>query len=129
MQCFVGGRRTGKTWQLICLSHDTGYPIVARSKQMAHAIEHQAMSMGKSIPRVVVNQTAGFTPNLTHNQPVLVDEAQGVLSDVLGAQVVAASIDGEALKLANPALGGLEEMGLIELLRTWRKEKKGKRNG
>lgn len=129
MQCFVGGRRTGKTWQLICLSHDTGYPIVARSKQMAHTIERQAMSMGKSIPPVIVNQTAGFTPKLTYNQPVLVDEAQGVLSDVLGVQVVAASIDGEALKLANPALGDLESMGLLELLRTCRKAKKGKCNG
>ena len=60
---------------------------------------------------------------------ILVDEAGGILDDLLGVHVVAAAIDGEALKLANPALGNLEEMGLLDLLCTWRKEKKGKCNG
>lgn len=42
MQLFVGARRTGKTWQLICLSHETGFPILARNQHAAKEIERQA---------------------------------------------------------------------------------------
>lgn len=49
--------------------------------------------------------------------------ASGVLEDVLGAKVVAASIDGEAL---NPAIPDLEAMGFLDLLRAWRRARKRK---
>ncbi len=129
MQCYVGGRRSGKTQHLINLSHDTGIPIVTRSAQMAKAIEHQAMKMGKPIPEPICYTSREMLVGAPLLRNVLVDEAGGILSDILGVRVAAVAIDGEALRLANPALGNLEEMGLLECLRTWRKAKKGKRNG
>lgn len=129
MQCYVGGRRSGKTQHLINLSHDAGIPIVTRSVQMAKVIEHQALKMGKPIPKPVCYASREMLVGAPMMRNILVDEAGGILDDVLGVHVVAAAIDGEALRLANPALGNLESMGLFELLRTWRKEKRGKRNG
>lgn len=129
MQCYVGGRRSGKTQHLINLSHDTGIPIVTRSAQMAKAIERQAMKMGKPIPKPLSYGSREMLIGASLRRNILVDEAGGILDDLLGVHVVAAAIDGEALKLANPALGNLEEMGLLDLLRTWRKAKKGKCNG
>lgn len=130
MQCFVGGRCTGKTWSLINLSHETGFPIVARSKSIAHSIEQQAQKMGKPIPRPVCCQSIRHAAGSMFGEKVLVDEAGGVLADVLGVHVVAASIEGEALRAANPAIPDLGSMGFAELLRAWRAErKKGKRHG
>ena len=54
---------------------------------------------------------------------MIVDEAGGVLEDVLGAKVVAASIDGVAL---NPAIPDLEAMGFLDLFRAWRRARKRK---
>lgn len=104
MQCFVGGRRTGKTRQLICLSHDTGYPIITRNKQMADAIEHQAMSMGKFIPKPICYKNREMLIGSLRDRKVLVDEAGDILEEILGVHIVAAAINGEALQLANPAL-------------------------
>lgn len=120
MQCFVSGRRTGKTTRLIMLSHDTGIPIYTRTAQMAAFVEHQARTLGVTIPKPIYR-----TPKLIGLRPskVIVDEAGGVLEDVLGAKVVAASIDGEAL---NPAIPDLEAMGFLDLLRAWRRARKRK---
>lgn len=120
MQCFVSGRRTGKTTRLIMLSHDTGIPIYTRTAQMAAFVEHQARTLGVTIPKSICR-----TPKLIGLRPskVIVDEAGGVLEDVLGAKVVAASIDGEAL---NPAIPDLEAMGFLDLLRAWRRARKRK---
>lgn len=120
MQCFVSGRRTGKTTRLIMLSHDTGIPIYTRTAQMAAFVEHQARTLGVTIPKPICR-----TPKLIglRSSKVIVDEAGGVLEDVLGAKVVAASIDGEAL---NPAIPDLEAMGFLDLLRAWRRARKRK---
>ena len=119
MECFVSGRHTGKTWHLINLSHDTGLTIVARNEMAARAIEHQAREMGKPIPKPISYVSLAARP--IPNRRVLVDEAQGVLDDALRAHVVAASIDGDVLTSANHAIG---RMGLLELMRTWRKARK-----
>lgn len=120
MQVFIGGRRTGKTTRLIMLSHDTGIPIYTRTEQMAAFVEHQARRMGVTIPKPICR-----TPKLTGLRPsqVIVDEAGGVLEDVLGAKVVAASIDGVAL---NPAMPDLKAMGFLDLFRAWRRARKRK---
>jgi hypothetical protein len=75
--------------------------------------------MGKPIPKPISYVRLAARP--IPNQRVLVDEAQGVLDDALRAHVVAASIDGDVLTSANPAIG---RMGLLELMRTWRKARK-----
>lgn len=120
MQCFVSGRRTGKTTLLIMLSHDAGIPIYTRTAQMAAFVEHQARTLGVTIPKPICR-----TPKLIGSRPskVIVDEAGGVLEDVLGAKVVAVSINGEAL---NPAIPDLEAMGFLDLLRAWRRARKRK---
>lgn len=128
MQCFVSGRGTGKTTQLIKLSHDTDIPILARNAQMAQSIEYQAQRIGIGIPKPVCNQVSGWCVTHTGAKPesVLVDEAGGVLEDVLGTRVIAAAINGDAMRIANPAIPDLEEMGLIDLVRTWRNARKRK---
>lgn len=125
MQCYVGGRRTGKTTSLIRLSHDTGFPIVCRTQEMAWAIEWQALRMGTEIPVPICYKNQAVAVGALRERRVLVDEAQGVLSEMLGRDVVAASIDGEALRLANPAIGSMK---FLDLLRLWRSERK-ERNG
>ena len=127
MQVYVGGRRSGRTRHLINLSHETGFPIVTRSEAMAKQIERDAMRIGKPVPPPICYRSREMLVGAPMLRHVLVDEAGGILSDMLGTHVVVASIDGEALKLANPALANLESMGLFELLRTWRKERKAKR--
>lgn len=120
MQCFVSGRRTGKTTRLILLSHDTGIPIYTRTAQMAAFVEHQARTLGVTIPKPICKpqKLLGKRPS-----QVIVDEAGGVLEDVLGAKAVAASIDGVAL---NPAMPDLEAMGFLDLFRAWRRARKRK---
>lgn len=127
MQCYIGGRRSGKTQHLINLSHDTGIPIVTRSEKMARAIEYQATRIGKPVPRPLCYRSREMLIGSPLRRNVLVDEAGGILEDMLGVRVVAASIDGEALRLANPALSNFESMGLFELLHTWSKERRTKR--
>lgn len=129
MQVYVGGRASGKTHHLINLSHDTGIPIVVRSARMSDEIRWQSVKMGKVIPKPICYRDREAMAYASQLGYVLVDEAGAILNDVMGARVVAAAIDGEALRLANPALGNLESMGLLELLRAWREGKKGKRNG
>lgn len=53
MQCFVSGRRNGKTTRLIMLSHDTGIPIYTRTAQMAAFVEHRARTLGVTIPKPI----------------------------------------------------------------------------
>lgn len=120
MQCFVSGRRTGKTTLLIMLSHDTGIPIYTRTAQMAAFVEHQARTLGVTIPKPICKpqKLLGKRP-----RQVIVDEAGGVLEDVLGAKVVAASIDGVAM---NPAMPDLGAMGFLDLFRAWRRARKRK---
>lgn len=128
MQCFVSGRCTGKTTQLIVLSHDTGIPILARNANMAASIERQAFRMGIGIPKVVVSRVSGgcITPKRASPERVLVDEAGGVLEDALGVKVAAVSINGDALRIANPAIPDLGEMSLINLFKVWSKARKRK---
>lgn len=120
MQCFVSGRSTGKTTRLIMLSHDTGIPIYTRTAQMAAFVEHQARTLGVTIPKPICkpHKLLGKRPS-----QVIVDEVGGVLEDMLGAKVVAASIDGVAL---NPAIPDLEAMGFLDLFRAWRRARKRK---
>lgn len=127
MQCFVSGRRTGKTTQLIKLSHDTGIPIVTRNAAMANCIERQALRMGVAIPKPIVNRVSGWRePPVAKCESVLVDEAGGILEDMLGTRVVAVAINGDAVRIANPAMPDFEQMGLADLLREWRKASKQK---
>lgn len=128
MQCFVSGRATGKTTRLIMLSHDTGIPILTRNAHMAASIELQARRMGIGIPKPLCNQVAGWcvTPKGTKPESVLVDEAGGVLEDALGTRVAAVAINGDALRIANPAIPDLEAMGFLDLFRDCRRARKRK---
>lgn len=123
MQCFVGGRRSGKTSYLINLSHDTGYPIVTRSKAMADYIESMAMRMGKVIPQPLTYGSREMLLGSPLRRSVLVDEADGVLSDMMGVQIVACALNGNAVCSAETHIAS---MGLFDLLKVWRKARKTK---
>lgn len=87
-----------------------------------------ARCMGIGIPKPLCNQVAGWcvTPKGTKPESVLVDEAGGVLEDALGTQVAAVAINGDALRIANPAMPDLEAMGFLDLFRAWRRARKRK---
>lgn len=116
MRCYVGGRRTGKTTRIIELSHDTGIPILVHSAQIGRLLEHQARVMGKDIPKPVCAHELSMSSGARRDRRVLVDEMGLLVESVFKVQIVAASIDGEALACANPALA---DMGLIETFRRW----------
>lgn len=84
--------------------------------------------MGKTIPKPIPATNYSLLIGALSGEKVIVDESQGILEDILKVRIVAASIDGEALMLPlqNHAIGSL---GFIELLRTWIKERRAKREG
>ena len=82
--------------------------------------------MGKAIPKPITVTNYSLMIGALRGEKVIVDEAQGILEDILKVSIVAASINGEALMLPlqDPAIGSL---GFFELLRTWREERRAKR--
>ena len=82
--------------------------------------------MGKAIPKPIPVTNYSLMIGALRGEKVIVDESQGILEDILKVSIVAASIDGEALMLPlqDSAIGSL---GFFELLRTWREERRAKR--
>lgn len=116
MQCYVGGRCSGKTTRLIELSHDTGIPILVHTLSRGRQIELQAHDMGKPIPSPQCLGSMAVTAGALRGERVLIDELGALVEHAFDVRIVAASIDGEALTCANPALA---DMGLIEAARRW----------
>lgn len=86
---YTGHRRSGKTTELIKLSHVTNYPIVCLTSMQKEEIERRAKQLGLSIPK----------PITTYDLPirgiacdkVLVDELDIVLNKLIGRPVHAST--------------------------------------
>ncbi len=94
-QMILGGRRTGKTTQLINLSAENGRYILVRNMQEASQIAKLANELGVNIPypitvqEIVVGKLEGSS---VLRDGLYVDNALDVLEQILGTEIVTASI-------------------------------------
>lgn len=124
MLAIIGGRQTGKTTCLIEMSNETGYPILTTTQRMAQSIELMARRMNVNIPPVLSITEMPRKGTIMRGERVLVDDLGIVAEHIIGAEVVAASIDGVALVKAQPPSTDLSKLGIWEAFKLWRSERK-----
>lgn len=129
MLAIIGGRQTGKTTCLIEMSNQTGYPILTATRGMAENIELMARRVNVQIPPVLSLTGMPLKGAIMRGERVLVDELGLVAEYIIGAEVVAASIDGVALVKAQPPSNDLSQLGIWEAFKLWRSERKRARSG
>lgn len=129
MLAIIGGRQTGKTTCLIEMSNETGYPILTATQRMAQSIELMARRMNVHIPPVLSITEMPRKGTIMRGERVLVDDLGIVAEHIIGAEVVAASIDGVALVKAQPSSTDLSKLGIWEAFKLWRSERKHARFG
>lgn len=129
MLAIIGGRQTGKTTCLIAMSNETGYPILTATRGMAESIELMARRMNVQIPPVLSLASMERERLCKSSGRILVDELGLVAEYLIGAEVVAASIDGVAMVKAQPSSTDLAKLGLWEVFKLWRSERKRARFG
>lgn len=98
MKIIQGGRGSGKTYALVNYSHQTGYPIMTRSRCNKEYIQMMADQLGLTIPKPIVFRIKQDTRGkLLPTDKVLVDDLDGWLSDIVcsyfSADVVAATMN------------------------------------
>lgn len=98
MIIITGERGTGKTSELIKLSEETGYPIVARGSINARYVKERAEAMGAKITDVyTVTQVENGKLRGIDYRGILLDDADSVieraLAYYLSATVKAASVN------------------------------------
>lgn len=129
MLAIIGGRQTGKTTCLIAMSNATGYPILTATRGMAESIELMARRMNVQIPPVLSLASMERERLCKSSGRMLVDELGLVAEYLIGAEVVAASIDGVAIVKAQPSSTDLAKLGLWEVFKLWRSARKRARFG
>lgn len=102
MIIITGERGIGKTSELIKLSEETGYPIVARDSYNAKYIKDRAKAMGAKIPDVYTEmQVKDGKLRGTDYRGILLDDADSVieraLAYYLSGTVKAAAVDNVVL--------------------------------
>lgn len=94
-EVFYQPRRSGKTTKMIEMSNKLNQTIIVNNRTTANLIAAQAEDMGLIIPHPrdvmdYIRSTDGF--NYLDLEPVLIDEAQSVLSKLLKTKVTAMTI-------------------------------------
>lgn len=112
MMVIVGSRHTGKTFNLLKLSHATGIPIAVHSYQRLKQLERQAEQLHLKIPQPELVFTKTMARG-TKRRAVLVDEAQEILQSAIGCDVEIVTVSDDAFGLCE---GG---KSLRSLLRYW----------
>ena len=99
MKIVMGGRRSGKTSELIRASAETGAPIVCFNYDARKCVEAAAKSMGVKIPQPVHLAERMRQDGRNRHGRIIVDEAQLVLAKLLDGRIEAISvnIDGETV--------------------------------
>lgn len=128
MLAIIGGRQTGKTACLIEMSKETGYPILTATCGMADSIEHQAMKMNAHIPPVIPVSRMMLDSSIRAER-VIVDELGLVIESLIGVKVVSASINGLAMLRGKPPSTDLSKLGIWNVIKLWRSERKRARSG
>lgn len=98
MKIIQGGRGSGKTYALVNYSHQTGCPIMTRSRRNKEYIQMMADQLGLTIPEPIVFRSKQDTRGkLLPTDKVLVDDLDGWLSDIVsdyfGSAVTAATMN------------------------------------
>lgn len=89
------GRQTGKTTKLIGLADAFGATIVTPKKEMANCVTQMARRMGSEVS--VVSLSMHDVGKLREGgKPILVDDADLILEDILGVPISALTFDGKA---------------------------------
>ena len=87
MQMIMGGRRSGKTAELIKRSAESGIYIMVSSRARASQIADQARSMGLDIPFPVTLEeyykSRGFAGSSIRRDGVYIDDVEAVLRRML----------------------------------------------
>lgn len=83
MQVIMGGRRSGKTAELIKRSAESGIYILVSSRAMASQIFDQARAMGLAIPFPVTleeyHRSRGFAGSSIRRDGVYIDNVEDIL--------------------------------------------------
>lgn len=95
MKVITGGRRSGKTSQIIRMSHEMNAYILVANKQQAKNVANTAEHMGLQIPYPI---TIHELKNLNNNSEIrrkgiLVDESLHILELFLGTPILGASVN------------------------------------
>lgn len=89
------GRQTGKTTKLIGLANAFRATIVSPNKAMANNVMDMARRMGSEVDAVSL-ATHDIYKLREGGKPILVDDADLILADVLGVPIAAMTFDGRA---------------------------------
>ena len=97
MKVITGNRRSGKTRQIIRMSHEMKVYILVANKQQAQAVASTAMSMGLQIPYpITIHELESLSDtSVIRRKGVLVDESLYLLEQVLGVRILGASVSME----------------------------------
>lgn len=116
MKVITGGRRSGKTSQIIRMSHEMNAYILVANKQQAKNVANTAEYMGLRIPYPI---TIHELKNLNNNSEIrrkgiLVDESLHILELFLGTPILGASVNIEEYE------GGMNDLNdaIEEIKRT-----------
>lgn len=102
LKLVTGGRRSGKTSELIRIAHEEGLYILAADRHRADCIFKQAREMGLDIlyPVTPKETIRAFTGYRSYRNPykigvgkIIVDDVQDVLSHILEIEVRAMSVN------------------------------------
>lgn len=95
MIVITGGRRSGKTSQIIRMSHEMNAYILVRSKQIARSVANTAEHMGLQIPYpITIHELKNLNSNSEiRRKGILVDESLHVLEQFLGIRILGASVN------------------------------------
>ena len=87
------GRNTGKTTKLIGLANAFGATVVTPTNAMAVNVERMAQQMGAKVSATSFSER-GIQGLRETERPIIVDDADLILEDVLGVSIAAMSFDG-----------------------------------
>lgn len=107
MKIIVGGRASGKTTKLIKESAETGYRIIAFSKDAAKEIYMQAKNLGYDILRPIsVIEYVLAPPNSFEQDGILIDELENTLEALFKQKIHAATFCSENMPLSEISTKG-----------------------
>ncbi len=89
------GRQTGKTTKLIGLANAFDATVVTPTNAMAVNVKRMAQQMGAKVSATSL-QNNGIKELREAGRPIIVDDADLILEDVLGVSIAAMTFDGRA---------------------------------
>ena len=97
LKLVIGGRGSGKTTELIKLAHNERLYIVVVDERRAQFLFEQAHEMGYDILYPLTLRECGrYNPNnpyVLSGKGIIVDDAQDILSEILGCRVRGMSVN------------------------------------